>query len=87
MKYAELTQAEKNELRETLWSESFHHDGYTDFDYLSVEQQEIVDKCQFADDIPEEIVAAAYDIYDFVPGDFFCNTEDQFCDRLGNEIA
>lgn len=84
MKYCELTVSEKKELRETLFNESRCHDGYTDFDYLSNENQDIVSACASADDIPEEIVESAYDIYDFVEEDFFCNTEDQFCDRLGN---
>lgn len=87
MKYAELTVSEKKELRDALWSESIYHDGYTDFDYLSAEEQNIVSNCEFSDDIPESVMESAYGMYDFVPGDFFCNTDDQFCDRLGNEIA
>ena len=84
MKYCELTESEKKELRDTLLDQSICHDGYTDYDYLSVEQQKIVDNCVFSEDIPEDIMEAAFGIYDFVEGDFFCNVEDQFCDRLGN---
>lgn len=84
MKYHELTVSEKRELREHLYDESFYHDGYTDFDYLSAEYQDIVSNCVSADDIPEEVMESAYDIYDFTEDDFFCNTEDEFCDRNGN---
>lgn len=84
MNYNELTVSEKNELRETLFLESISHDGYTDFDYLSPEDQDIVLNCSDPSEIPEEVMEAAYGSYAFVEGDFFCNTEDQFCDRLGN---
>ena len=84
MKYNELTVSEKNELRGTLFLESIAHDGYTDFDYLSPENQDIVLNCSDPSEIPEEVMEAAYDIYSFTEEDFFCNTEDQFCDRLGN---
>lgn len=84
MKYNELTVSERNELRETLFLESITHDGYTDFDYLSPENQDIVMACSDPSEIPEAVMEAAYDIYNFVEEDFFCNTEDQFCDRLGN---
>lgn len=87
MKYAELTVSEKKELRDTLWNESIYHDGYTDFDHLSTEEQDIVSNCEFSDDIPESVMESAYGMYDFVEDDFFCNTDDQFCDRLGNEIV
>ena len=83
MKYYELTVSEKNELRETLFYESCSHDGYTDFDFLTVEQQNIVENCESSEDIPDEVMESAYGSYDFVEGDFFCNVEDQFCDRLG----
>ena len=85
MKLCDLTISEKNELKEKLWEESFYHDGYTDYDYLSVENQAIVDACKTWEDIPDSVMEAAYDIYDFVEEDFFCNTQDQLCDRLGNE--
>jgi len=87
MKYAELTQAEKNELRSTLWSESIYHDSYSDFNFLSAEEKEIVSNCESPCEIPESVMESAYNMYDFVEEDFFCNTDDQFCDRLGNEIA
>jgi hypothetical protein len=84
MKFCELTISEKRELKETLWQESLYHDGYTDYDYLSDDQKNVVDACSDWDDIPDDILESAYDMYDFTPEDFFCNTEDQCCDRLGN---
>lgn len=87
MKYAELTQAEKNELRESLFYGAMYDEDYTDFRFLSEESKRIVRNCEWAEDIPETVMEESYGMYDFVPGDFFCNTDDQFCDRLGNEIA
>ena len=52
---------------------------------LSAEEQDIVENCACAEDIPESVMESAYGIYDFVEGDFFCNVEDQFCDKLGND--
>lgn len=85
MKYCELTTSEKAELRDALFAESIYCDGYTDFDFLSDESKTIVHNCEWAEDIPEEIMEEAYGMYDFVEEDFFCNTEDQFCDRNGDE--
>ena len=73
MKYCELREEEKAELRETLLDESMRPDGGTDFDSLSNEQKEIVLNCINAEDIPEEIMEAAFGIYDFVEDDFWCN--------------
>lgn len=86
MKYCELTTSEKNELRETLFFESASGEKGTDFDMLSDAEKEIVVACSWWDEISEEIMESAYGMYDFVEQDFFCNTEDQFCDRLGNPI-
>ena len=80
MKYCDLREYEKNELRETLWHESCVHDGYTDYDYLSAEQQLVVDNCKTWEEIPEEIMEAAYGVYDFVEEDFFCNIYDD-CEK------
>lgn len=84
MKYCELTASEKAELRDTLFWASVYPGEDPDFDGLSAEQQEVVSNCDSSDDIPEDIMEAAYGCYDFVEEDFFCNVEDQFCDRLGN---
>ena len=73
MKYCELREEEKYELRSTLWDQSLTHDGYTDYDYLSNEEQAIVDSAEYPDDIPESVMESAFGIYDFVERDFFCN--------------
>lgn len=80
MKYYELSIAEKKELKEKLWQESFYNDGYTDYDYLSDEQKNVVDACEDWEDIPEEIVESAYSVYDFTTDDFFCDVYDD-CER------
>lgn len=73
MKYEELREEEKNELRWTLWDQSMHNDGYTDYNYLSVEEQEIVDACAKPEDIPESVMISAFGHYIFCEQDFFCN--------------
>ena len=73
MKYIELREEEKAELRETLLAESIDNDGYTDYNYLSEEEQKIVDNCLYPWEIPEEIMISAFSSYDFVPHDFWCN--------------
>lgn len=84
MKYNELTVSEKNELRESLFYGAMHDEDYTDFCFLSEESKQIVRNCEWAEDIPEAVMEEAYEMYDFVESDFFCDMEDQFCDRLGN---
>ena len=84
MKYCELTASEKAELRDTLFFASLYPNENFDFVCLSAEQQRVVCECACSDDIPEDIMESAYGCYDFVEEDFFCNVEDQFCDRLGN---
>lgn len=75
MKYCELKTSEKKELRETLFYDSINSDGYTDFDYLSIEEQDTVRNCNDPSEIPEGIMESAYGIYDFAEDDFFCNVE------------
>lgn len=73
MKYAELSNEEQYELRNNLYMDSLHSDGYTDFDFLSAEEQDVVRACIVPGEIPEEIMLSAYGNYDFVPEDFFIN--------------
>ena len=74
MTYSKLTIDQKNELRERLFDECFHHECYdcTDFDHLSAEEQKIVYDCDWAEDIPDSVMESAYGMYDFVVDDFFC---------------
>lgn len=83
MNYCELTVSEKKELRESLYFGAMDGESY-DFDCLSDESKRIVKNCECADDIPEAVMEEAYGMYDFVEEDFFCNVEDQFCNRIGN---
>ena len=76
MKYIELREEEKMELRSALFDQSHNHDCYypgTDYDNLSAEEQAIVDGCEWEEDIPEAIMESAYGHYDFVEEDFFCD--------------
>ena len=73
MKYCELTTSEKAELRETLFAESIVCDESRDFNSLSEESKAIVNNCECAEDIPEEVMEEAYGEYDFMVEDFWCN--------------
>ena len=77
MKYIELREEEKAELRETLWEQSvFQHDddfGYNEYAYLSAEFAEAVDNAKSPEDIPENVMKETFGSYDFVAEDFFCN--------------
>lgn len=76
MKYFELREEEKAELRQTLWEQSvFEQDdcGYNEYAYLSNKSKEAVDNAEIPEDIPEYAMVEAFGSYDFVTGDFFCN--------------
>ena len=73
MKYCELREEEKSELRFTLWLQSISNDGDTEFNYLSADEQKIVDNCESPEDIPEAVMVSAFGCYSFVTEDFFCN--------------
>lgn len=83
MKYCELTISEKAELREDLFL--MYCAGDADFECFSEEIKATISNCDQAEDIPEETMEEVYGGYSFVEEDFFCNTEDQFCDRNGGE--
>ena len=74
MTYFELSADEKNELCNTLYFERLYNaeDSYLLCD-LTNEQQDIIAACNDAEDIPESIMLAVFDCYDFVPEDFWCN--------------
>ena len=79
MNYNELREEEKDELRSALFDQSRNHDCYgygTDYDYLSADEQAIVDNCDWPDDIPETVMLSAFGGYSFVEEDFFCNCND-----------
>lgn len=73
MKYRELREEEKQELREALFDRHLWENDDSDFASLSAEEQDIVRNCEWADDIPESVMESAFGMYDFVPEDFFCN--------------
>ena len=73
MKYRELREEEKQELREALFDRHLWENDDSDFAYLSAEEQDIVRNCEWADDIPESVMESAYGFYDFVDEDFWCN--------------
>ncbi len=71
--YNDLTEEEKSELRDNLWSESVSNYGYSDYDYLSAEEQKMVDNANQPEDIPESVMLSAYGGYSFTEEDFMCN--------------
>ena len=80
MKYFELREEEKAELREELWDQMMDADerlrddwGYNDYAYLSAASTEAVDNAARPEDIPEFAMEEAFGDYDFVEEDFFCN--------------
>ena len=73
MKYFELREEEKAELRQKLWEDSMYGDGYTEYAYLSAASAEAVDNAARPEDIPESVMEEAFGCYDFVEEDFFCN--------------
>lgn len=77
MKYCELTESEKKELREALFYGAAYDEEYMVFSVLSDESKQIVRNCEWAEDIPESVMEEAYDVYDFVEEDFFCNVESE----------
>lgn len=78
MTYLELNENEKQELRNTLYFESLYNaeDSYLLCD-LTNEQDDIIDACDSPDDIPENIMAAIFECFDFVPEDFWCNIDEK----------
>lgn len=42
-------------------------------EYITSEQQAILDRTEYADDIPDKLVFEVFDGYDFVEDDFWCN--------------
>ena len=44
--------------------------GGPEYDGLDAEQKAIVDSCEYADEIPDDLLDYAFSGYDFVPEDF-----------------
>lgn len=60
----DLPESARSFLRWSLFS------GGQEYDDLDAEQQAVVDGCEYADDIPDDILNYAFSAYNFVPEDF-----------------
>ena len=66
----ECTEEEISELKDILfWSDGDRLEAF------SREDIEIIENCNFSDEIPFELVEKAFGMYDFVDEDFFCNVD------------
>ena len=68
----ELPEGARSFLRWSLYC------GGPEYDGLDKDQQEIVDNCGYADDIPDDILDYAFSGYLFVPEDFECMAGDDW---------
>ena len=64
----ECTEEELEQLRNQL----FWSDG-DDLESFSREDMEIIENCEFPEDIPFELLEKAFGMYSFVDEDFWCN--------------
>lgn len=71
--YCDLTENEKAELRDSLFCASLYNRDDCYYSALDTEEQEVIDRCLDADDIPESIMLSAFGGISFVEEDFFCN--------------
>lgn len=71
MKIYELSSAEKGELKEALFY------GCDEYEWLSDDEKNAVDSAEWWEDIPDSVIESAFGMYDFVPGDFWCNLESE----------
>lgn len=64
----ECTEEELEELRDKLfWADGDELEAFTR------EDMEVIESCEFAEDIPFELLEKAFGMYSFVAEDFFCN--------------
>lgn len=61
-----------------LFLKSSLYFGGPEYDGLDEEQQEIVDNCDWPDDIPDDILNYAFSGYSFVPEDFVAMAGDNW---------
>ena len=68
----ELPEAARTFLRWSLYY------GGPEFDGLDADMQETVERCEYSDDIPDDILDYAFSGYDFVPEDFVSGAGDDW---------
>jgi hypothetical protein len=71
--YCELTENEKDELRNTMFYASLYNRDDPWYSALSADEQEVIDDCDDESEIPESIMLSAFGGISFVEEDFFCN--------------